>query len=280
MLSKKHIFSKKTKKEGVPDTLTHGYKISDKNLQTWKKESLPYGCEIVHAILLETSTLMSNPAEKLFESWDVISTSLVDIGNITQRAKINKNIASQYKGERGFQLDNGLYQWCKIGLVLDVPIQNILGTFDGDAWFPNNIGTEKGRVFDASLLSERIFNGGQELPKINGQPRREKFIPGGFNQIKNSAELQRSPSKYNEILIIGRPGINIYQGLPATKPIKVKAIYIGYDWMRFFDGILQKPEDDFNLNKCKRMLRKLKMLNGYNIPVIDPSESLLTDVSK
>lgn len=273
---------KKTKTLKVTGSapLTHGYNFSCKNLQSWKKESLPYGCDIVHAILFEKSQLLTNSAEKLFDNWDVISTSLVDLGSIIQSAKINKNVASQYNGSMGFNLGNGLYDYCKIGLVLDVPIQNILGTFDKDAWFPNNVGTDRGKVIDASLLSERIFKGEQSLQQINGKPKRENFIPGGFNQIKNSAELQRHTACYNEVLIIGRPGINIYQGLPATRKIKVKAIYFGYSAMDFLNGVLQVPEGKFNYEKAKRMLKKLQMLNGYHIPVIDPSGTLLTNKSK
>ena len=265
------FLKKKTREHNNKVSNTHSYRFSSTNLSSWSASGRPPGHELVHAILLESSTLYTNPASELFNNWDIISMSLVDIGSVFRSAANIKARQSSSDKESWGMLSNGLYEYCKIALVLDVPVQNIVGTFDHDAWFPNNIGTKhdnRGEI-RASALTDAFFSGEQRLEQINGQPKRVNFIDGGFNQIKSSHEIQRSNDSYNEILVVGRPGVNIYPNLPATGEIKVKAIYIGMTRMDFEYGKLTRDKEaERIINNAKR----LQSLNGFNIPIIDPTE--------
>ncbi|QJT78714.1 hypothetical protein [Kosakonia sp. MUSA4] len=262
----------KLRKSNIParDSLTHGYKFSSKHLTTWKTQSLPQGCRLIHAILFTESELYNKPAEKLFDTWDVISMSLVNIGEVKNQVNnmINKN--KNTKGHSWELLGNGLYKFCSIGLVLDVPEQNILGTFDDDAWFPNRFDDRYGKgLARTSKLSSYIFSGEQFIEDT----QKTGFIEGGFNQIKPAYELSRDIYKYNEVLAIGKPGINIYTGFPATRSIKVTAIYVGYEKMDFYDGKLQAVGSEADI--IKRNLLRLRTANGFHLPVIDPTGSII-----
>ncbi len=258
---------KKTKKN---NSVTHSYKFSDKNISAWSKENLPKGCELVHAILSSKSNLYKTPAKELFNKWDVLSTSLVNLDEVKKQAIDSKNLNASKKGETYKSLSNGLYEYCTIALVLDIPNQNILGTFSKDAWFPNNIGTERGKVTDASKLSKAFFSGEQDLPQYNGEAKRVNFLDGGFNQIKKPHEIMEATNSYNEILVAGRPSVNIYNDFPATEEIKVKAIYVGHNYMEFKDGKLLRPEGEI-YDRLRENVEKLRQLNGYELPVIDPA---------
>lgn len=259
-----------TNKDIGKNSITHSYKFSDKNISAWSKDNLPKGCELVHAILSSKSNFYKTPAKELLNKWDVLSTSLVNLDEVKKQAADSKNLNASNKGETYTKLRNGLYEYCTIALVLDIPNQNILGTFDKDAWFPNNIGTEKGKVIDASKLSETFFSGEQALPQFNGEAKRVNFLDGGFNQIKKPHEIMEATKSYNEILVAGRPSLNIYNGLPSTKEIKIKAIYVGYNHMEYKDGKLLRPEGKFQ-DQLRENVEKLRQLNGYELPVIEPA---------
>ncbi|RBQ35883.1 hypothetical protein C2125_00140 [Rahnella aquatilis] len=177
-------------------------------LQSWAV--LPERHVLVHAFEQQESPFCRQDAASLFNSWDVFSTSLVDLNDI-------KKFTTQ-----SFRY-TGMYH--NIALVLDVPRQNILGTFPRDVWFMNHAGREgdhpQGRLIQPYRLVECIQSG------IGvGNFRCE----GGYQQLLTPADLMtqdkviRNQFTHNEILIIGRPGLNLYAGLPATQSIRVTRV--------------------------------------------------------
>lgn len=177
-------------------------------LQSWAV--LPERHVLVHAFELHESPFCRQDAASLFNSWDVFSTSLVDLNDI-------KKFTTQSFRYTGMHHN--------IALVLEVPRQNILGTFPRDVWFMNHAGREgcqpQGRVIQPYGLVECIRSG-----RGVGDFR----CDGGYQQLLTPADLMtqdkviRSNFSHNEILIIGRPGLNLYAGLPATQSIRVTRV--------------------------------------------------------
>ena len=187
-------------------------------LQSWAV--LPERHVLVHTFELQESPFCRQDAASLFNSWDVFSTSLVDLNDI----KKFTTQSSRY---------TGMYH--NIALVLDVPRQNILGTFPRDVAFMNHAGREgghpQGRLIDPYELADCIRTG-----LGVGGVRCE----GGYQQLLTPAALMtqdkaiRREYTHNEILIIGRPGLNLYTGLPATQSIRVTRV-LGVDDVPFPD---------------------------------------------
>lgn len=204
------------------DELLNRRKAWDKKkaaiLQSWAV--LPERHVLVHTFKRHESPFCRQDAASLFNSWDVFSTSLVDLNDI----KKFTTQSSRY---------TGMYH--NIALVLDVPRQNILGTFPRDVAFMNHAGREgghpQGRLIAPYELADCIRTG------IGvGGVRCE----GGYQQLLTPAALMtqdkaiRREDTHNEILIIGRPGLNLYTGLPATQSIRVTRV-LGVDDVPFPD---------------------------------------------
>lgn len=182
-----------------------------RTLDKWSRLKRSY--RLVHSMSYNYrngSPLLENRAEDIFKTWDVISTSLVDIDKISNKWK------DCGWGERSRV--SGIY--FELAFVLEVQPQNILGTHAHDVWFPNHAGCNRGNSW---ALADAIFSG-------RGKPGGEKKWPSvkghGYNKIISPEKLLRESRAYhhNEILIIGKPNIRLYAGLPATCAPKVKEI--------------------------------------------------------
>jgi hypothetical protein len=182
----------------------------EKILKSWR--SLPKHYVLVHTFEGTDSPFCHHRADSLLSSWDIISTSLVDLKDLKPLNKTSR----RYTG-----------MFCTTALFLEVPAQNILGTHPTDVWFPNHIGREHdsptGRVTDAAALSRAIYQ---------GEGKEGLHYPGGYQKLLTPRDLLAEDKKtrhidsHNEVLIIGRPGVRLYPGLPATQPIRVKKIAV------------------------------------------------------
>lgn len=180
----------------------------EKILNSWR--SLPKNYLLVHAFEGEESPFCQHRAESILSSWDIISTSLVDLKDIKPLTKIKR-----YTG-----------MYCTTALILDVRCKIFLGTHPTDVWFPNHIGRENdyaaGRIIDASALSRRY----------SGEGKEDYHCEGGYQRLLTPQSLlsedkkTRSIESHNEVLIIGRPGVKLYAGLPATQRIRVRKIVV------------------------------------------------------
>ncbi|AEX50978.1 hypothetical protein GRAQ_00126 [Rahnella aquatilis CIP 78.65 = ATCC 33071] len=201
------------KKSGIhfikKEDIKHSSGEKETILNSWR--FLPKNLVLVHAFEGEENPFCQHRAESLLNSWDIISTSLVDLKDIKPLTKIKR-----YTG-----------MYCTTALILDVPVQNILGTHPTDVWFPNHIGRKNdyaaGRIIDASALSRAIFR---------GEGKDDYHCEGGYQRLLTPQALlsedkkTRSVESHNEVLIIGRPGVKLYAGLPATQSIRVRKIVV------------------------------------------------------
>lgn len=191
-------------------------------LDKWKPRNLPEDCFLIHTIPANgrfDGPLFNNRAEDVLSTWDVISTTLID------SKKIINGVDALARGINKRET----LMFYEIAFVLAVPPQNILGTFAKDVCFPNHAGrlnsSPAGRVVDKSALFEHIRTGERKRKPDGTQ---NGFITGGYNQIYSPQEiLMRTPSAgHNEVLVIGRSGVNIYKGQPATQKIQVMGIVL------------------------------------------------------
>ncbi|NIF31466.1 hypothetical protein F3J29_04855 [Enterobacter sp. Cy-643] len=113
-----------------------------------------------------------------------------------------------------------------IELDLDVPIQNILGVHPNDVAFPNFAGREgglpQGRILNSYALADSIFQG-KARPTVSNY-----IMDKPYNSLLPAEviydNLINRRSRYNEILVIGRSGINIHSGFQPTEKIKLNGI--------------------------------------------------------
>ncbi len=217
-------------------------------LRRWETNKLRPGRALIHTIrecYETTSPLLNNPAEDLFKTWDIISASLFDASAMTALDIL---------------LPRRTLAFGELGFVLDVPIQNILGTHHRDLAFPNHIGTEqdvsaKGgrRVTNSFALADAIFSG------VN--LRKKVVMPGGFNQIRTPEDLLVNTFRYNEVLLVGKEGINIYPGLPETGRIKVIEVCV------FRKNMDSLPEHRERYNRLMMLAERLRIVNEIGRPV-------------
>ena len=156
---------------------------------------------LVHAFDLdkfERGDLSKRRAEDVFKSWDVFSTSLVDSLRVFRYRRRYKNtgsaIPTQVFGELGF--------------ILEVPPQNILGTFPEDVMFPTHLPSKDFKFADA------ILNG---VSKLFSQRLVEKY-----NKVVPPSDIIGRTAFHNEVLVVGKPNVNIY--CTMTQPIRVRGI--------------------------------------------------------
>ncbi len=168
-------------------------------LNRWEFENLSVYGFLIHAVRYNTGELFQRPAEDVFATWDIMSCSLIDA------TLCLKSIDAT-------------------GFILKVPKQNILGTHNHDVWFPNH----KGKEANARYASKTERNGSLVKALHSGINKRGINI-GNFRQLLMPGDLiegqMASRAKYNEILIAGRPDVNVYAGLPATKKIEVIGVF-------------------------------------------------------
>ncbi|SFU11852.1 hypothetical protein SAMN05192562_105178 [Kosakonia arachidis] len=161
-----------------------------------------------------SSPLFLKDACSVFRQWDVLSSSLIDLDKIKHVRDKMENLRSWEELRR----DTGIF--FEIGFVLDFAPQNILGTFAEDVWFPNHAGINNRNTYaltDAILSGKGKPGGRHAWPGENGHSYNEINSP---KYILNRSDLQR----HNEILVVCKPFINIYPGLPPTEPLKIKKI--------------------------------------------------------
>lgn len=217
---------------------------------------------LIHTInpaYVNRSPLFLKDACSVFRQWDVLSSSLIDLDKVKRfRDKNGKNDKiEKLRAWEELRRDNGLF--FEIGFILDFAPQNILGTFAEDVWFPNHAGVNNRNTY---ALTDAIFSG-------NGKPGGRHAWPGenghSYNKINSPKYiLNRSDlHRHNEILVVCKPFINIYPGLPPTKPLKIKGIIYAPERVTghpLFRGMERKGK--------YRVINKLAALNP-GIPIIE-----------
>ena len=188
--------------------------------------------------------------ENQIQTWDAISTSLVS----------NKIMGGP----------SGYGTLGEIGYVLQVPPQNILSTNETDAWVENHIGREgnnsTGKVINSFALVDHIQKRSKPLPPGFAYASKHKDAGGKivpapqlktFNSLLTPSELlAKTTSDCNEVLVIGRPGVNVYEGMPPTAKVRVSAILL-----------IKKliPED--NYLKFINLAKSMSAANN-NVPIL------------
>lgn len=206
------------------------------------KSLIPQALMLIHTVRhvhtqANRSPLLNQDAESAFNSWDVISTSLIEY-----RSKYIRS------------------QWANVGLLLAVPPQNIIGTFSEDVSFQNHAGIKENNSF---ALAESYFNGTPKL--FEGKKAKERFnyireylLPNkSYAHITTPENLMINSKhkRYNEVLVVGKSNVNIHAGFPPTGHITVCGIY----HLTTF-GNKTDPDDE-------KLIGQLKVLNP-NVPVI------------
>lgn len=197
------------------------------------------------------SELLARPAEQVFKTWDIISTSLIDFQVV---AKKFREISLTVHAASGL--------FFEAGFILEAPVQNILGTFNGDIWFPNHAGVNRHNMTTTNrfALADNIFAGRDKKGNIR--------IPGGYNQIQGPDKILRKTNYrwHNEVLLIGRPNINTYQGLPPTRDIRVIGIIVA-------PKVTYAGNRRTHLEKNKELYELVEMMKANNpdTPVNDLS---------
>ena len=165
---------------------------------------------LVHSLRSQEGLLFQKPAEEVFSQWDMISTSLVDVKNIAP-------FPSQWHPRMGTDRMTGCIE--DVSLVLDVAPQNIIGTHPQDVWFPNHAGVSRsGKVCNSYALADHVRYGIGKTGKV---------VQGGFDQlVAPDTLLKRSEEDHNEVLIVGREGVNTYTDLKPTQNVKVVGILV------------------------------------------------------
>lgn len=212
-------------------------------LKSWERGLNRKNFSLIHSISSSNNStpLLKGPANFIFSKWDVISCSLVNYAN---------------RGDSNFSSDgNGVHP---IHLELDVPSQNILGTHTKDVAFPNHVGRKwnspTGKVLDSSALTRHIFNGINRFSlKIGSNNGYDKLIHFQDFIVKG---FRPGPMGHNEILLIGRPGVNIYNGLSCTGKIKVKGIsYVPAHLKSCYSMALSQGDNGDALKKVSEQVR-------------------------
>ncbi|MHA0273246.1 hypothetical protein [Enterobacter ludwigii] len=209
-------------------------------LKSWSH--LKNNCVLAHTIrgdYLNSSELLNRNAEDVFSTWDVISASYVNLNKIIP---LERSIVAPLRRATGF--------FGELTFVLDVHPQNILGTHAHDVWFPNHAGIETKNTY--ALVDSILSGKGKEhkLAVKNWPMQSGK----NYNHIMKPDELLQKTKygSYNEVLLIGRPNVNIYPGFKPTKKIKVKEIiYISKKGSTY----------DLDIIKLNELFSRLRGLN-------------------
>ena len=157
---------------------------------------------IIHSVSQEyferDDGLFSDPV-KVMSKWDAISMSVID----------------REKSE----------SYGPIGFVFGVEPQNIMVTGPSDLMFKNHAGNEVMQQYDCAGGDAKIKNRNKHensgLLKKEVMRFKNKGILTPEQLMKKTLEGER-----NEIIVTGRAGVNIFPGLPASKPLKLLACYV------------------------------------------------------
>lgn len=220
------------------------------NLEKWRSLGDRVLVHTINDKYDRTSLLFRQNANDVLRQWDVLSTSLVDLKKCRKRLREARE-ERLYTWET-VRVDTGL--WFELGLVLNVPPQNILGTHSHDVWFPNLAGQKTGQKTNTYALADAILSGRGKSGGRSHWPVTEKH---SYNRVETpNYILQRTmEGQHNEILVICKPNINTYSGFLPTEEITVKNIIVARKKITghgFFS-----LQDDAELKRRVNVLRKL-----------------------
>jgi hypothetical protein len=182
----------------------------EKNLQKWGRIS-EMGLCLVHAVgdhALADSELFKGRAQNILSGWDVISTSLI------RRRRPWAQVQIRNRNPKIAKLSNkppGMY--ANVALILQVPPENILGTFPTDVFFPTHEPAKDYRFASAVLGNRRAAR---------------PVLGGAYTQIESPRRILEKTGKeipgvkYNEILVVTRPHVRVH--FSETKKVEVKGI--------------------------------------------------------
>ncbi|MCL8308129.1 MULTISPECIES: hypothetical protein [Pseudomonas] len=202
----------------------------DRTLRTWEDIN-EHGLYLVHAVNLQKyhwGDLSKMRAEDALKQWDVFSTSLIAV----DKADLSWHPEADKPGW-GTQLATG------VGLLLEVPPQNILGAFKRDVWFPTHANDTRYE------FAQRI---------LSGEGKRGYQVKGGYNKVIPPVALLNSGDTYNEVLVVGRPGTSVH----FTPTANVKVLGIVYSFYNAI-GARQEREDWALIARLQRMNPDLKV---------------------
>jgi len=196
--------------------------------------------------------------ENQIRTWDAVSTSLIS----NKSWEHSKDI-----GTIGV-----------IGYVLNVPSQNILVTNESDGWIENHIGREgnspSGKVINSFALVDHLQER-SKIPKtgythiskhedaINKKINAPRLKTRNF--LLTPSQLQAKTAGFNEVLVIGRPGINVYENMPPTAEIKVSAILL----------VKKRIPEDL----CWKYIKLAKIMSAANnnVPILYINEATINN---
>lgn len=162
------------------------------------KEGEPFKF-IVHTVDVkgspEVSRQLLNGHSGLLTTWDTMSVSVI----------------SEQKP----------FTYGSLGVILEVPAQNVILTLPEDMMFRNNIGDVKRAAFD--LLKDRIPTN----PIIrSGQLSRHIMACSTKSEVRTPNELlSKTFYAHNEIIIAPRPNVNIHPGFPVTGMVRIIGVF-------------------------------------------------------
>lgn len=171
----------------------------------------------------ERNKLLTSNFENIISKWDAISTSL-----------ISNTLLDAYG--------------C-IGYILNVPPQNIISTNYSDIGFKNHIGTEE----SDGNFNRKVVDKYALVDYINKTVNRNIIPP---------KVLIEKTMGFNEIIIVGKPGVSIYPNFPPTGEIKAKGIYL-------MDGFYE----DGNKQRMYDLAKMASAIN--NLPILYIKDPLL-----
>ncbi|QKV61746.1 RHS repeat protein [Pseudomonas sp. 43A] len=228
------------------------YEDNVKNLKEWA--DIGPDLEIVHTLRLndpyfpKPSALLTESADKLFSSWDAISTSLIDLRDRDTKM-VNKIVpeASAGNGARGYEKVESFSASKKItrgeiAFVLNVAPSNIIGTSPVDAFFPNHIGAGGETIEEKGMLAKAVFSGQLTVPDARKGVTSHYKIDTPTNLVRDQKKIgDKRP--YNEVIVVGKGGVSVHQSMPASQNITVKEIVVlPLDELRLVNGKPILPE--------------------------------------
>jgi insecticidal toxin complex protein TccC len=125
--------------------------------------------------------------------------------------------------------DQHSYTYAGTGFVIKVPPQNILVTSPVDMDFRNRAGEGRDQSAGASGVLSR------ELIKSRSK----------YQEILTPMQLvSKSREDRNEVLVVGRHGVNIYPGMPATEKLEVVGVFTNSGFIDRTTGLEAKYSED------------------------------------
>ena len=179
-------------------------------LMTWA--ALEPTQKLVHMVRWHNGQLFSGRADEVFSSWDIFSTSLIDLKHLD--AGTNPSSMPRRTGAIG-----------EVGFILKVPPQNIVGVHEKDISFEAHIGmwTDPG-TFQREVQSPYALADYVKDSDTEGRPVRSDTLMTP-TQVLEKTEYSTKYS-HNEILVSGRAGLSLYQDLKPTESIEVEHIIV------------------------------------------------------